>query len=46
MTANTNEKVRTDDVDESPEVEAPVTEPTEPVVRPNGNTDPHKPPPN
>ncbi|HEV7980859.1 hypothetical protein [Amycolatopsis sp.] len=39
MTANTNEKVKTDDVDESPEVETP-------VVRPNGNTDPHTPPPN
>jgi hypothetical protein len=47
MTANTNEKVKSDDVDESLEVEAPASQPvTAPVVRPNGNTDPHTPPPN
>jgi hypothetical protein len=47
MTANTNEKVKTEDVDDSPGVGAPASPPAvDPVVRPNGNTDPHKPPPN
>jgi hypothetical protein len=47
MTTNTDEKVQADDVEETPEVGTPTSQPvTGPVVRPNGNTDPHSPPPN
>jgi hypothetical protein len=50
MAANTHEELKPEsggDVEQAPSAGTPASRPAvEQVVRPNGNTDPHTPPPN